>query len=84
MHVNLTSATAVNGDVDETIKNLFAYQPWTKDQEERGVKVRESLEAAFRVILENVPSCPTRTRAMNMLTDCRMLANAAITHNGKF
>jgi hypothetical protein len=68
------------GNVD----TAFTYQPWNSDQIARGEQVREALIAAAKAILRNVPECPQRTRALNNLVDARMIANAAITFDGRF
>lgn len=82
--VDLNRATDYNPDVHAAIGDLFEYHPWDKDQVYRGEVVRNALASAYRTIIDNVPPCPTRTRAMNMLLDARMLANAAITFEGKY
>ncbi len=58
---------------------LFDYHPWTEEQRLQGAPVREALKHAYMTIVRNVKSGPMRTRALNMITDCRMLANQAIT-----
>lgn len=68
----------------DNIDDAFTYQRWLPDQIEDGAQVREALVAAGKAILRNVPDTPLRTRALNCLVDCRMLANAAITHGGRF
>lgn len=63
----------------ENVVAVFTYQPWTEDQTARGQRIRDSLVAAAKVILTDVPECPARTRAINALVDARMLANSAIS-----
>lgn len=70
-------------EVLAAIDELFTYKDWDDEQRRAGKDVVEKLKAAYSTILANVPSCPTRTRALNMLVDCRMLANAAITFKGE-
>ena len=67
----------------EAIDDLFTYHPWTDAQIDKGAKVKEELKKAYLAILVHVPACPSRTRALNCLTDARMLANAAISFNGR-
>lgn len=67
------------GNVD----HAFTYQPWNGDQIQRGREVAAALVAAAKTLLRTVPECPTRTRALNHLIDARLLANAAITHDGR-
>jgi hypothetical protein len=67
-------------NVDET----FQYQPWNEEQQKAGHEVRDALVTAAKAMLKNIPETPLRTRALNALVDARMLANAAITFNGKF
>lgn len=66
------------------IRELFEYQTWDEKQTEAGNIVRNSLSSAYQMIIAVVPPSPTRTRALNKLVDARMLANAAITHKGRF
>jgi hypothetical protein len=82
--VDLTRATALGPEVVKTVDDLFIYHPWAEEQIARGSAVRSALQDAYEMIIEVVPPCPTRTRALNCLTDARMLANAAITHKGKY
>lgn len=68
----------------DNVESVFTYQPWRPDQTVRGRAVTAALIDAAKTILRNVPECPTRTRAINNLIDARMLANAAITHDGRY
>lgn len=70
-------------EVLAAIDELFTFKPWDEKQIDDGKKVREALADAYSCIIARVPSGPTRSRALNMLTDCRMLANAAITFKGE-
>ena len=70
-------------EVDREVENLFGYHPWTDEQKDAGKPVCEALAEAYKAILAHVPSSPTRTRALNAITDARMLANQAITFNGQ-
>lgn len=66
------------------VREAFTYQPWDANQQARGKAVTEALINAAEAVLQAVPECPTRTRALNNLVDARMLANAAITHEGRY
>ncbi len=66
------------------VADVFTYHEWTDEQKDAGREVRESIGDAFLSIMKNVPPSPSRTRALNHLIDARMLANAAITHGGKY
>ena len=68
----------------DNVEHAFTYQPWNEDQQRRGKEVTAALISAAKTIIANVPECPTRTRALNNLIDARMLANAAITHDGRY
>jgi hypothetical protein len=68
----------------ENVEEAFTYLPWNGDQSRRGKAVTQALIECAKTILQNVPECPTRTRALNHLIDCRMIANLAITHDGRF
>jgi hypothetical protein len=82
--IDLNRAEELTAAVSATVDDLFDYQRWNEDQTSRGRYVREALAQAVKVIISNVPPCPTRTRAINHLVDARMLANAAITHRGRY
>ena len=69
---------------EDNVREAFQYQPWNDEQQRAGGAVREALVMAAEVMLRNIPETPLRTRALNALVDARMLANAAITFNGKF
>ncbi len=69
--------------LDAAVKDLFSYHPWDEEQINRGAFVKEKLAEAYKALILHVPSCPSRTRALNALTDARMLANAAISFNGQ-
>lgn len=68
----------------QNVEHAFTYTQWNEEQVRRGCDVAATLIAAAKAILANVPECPTRTRALNNLIDARMLANAAITHDGLY
>lgn len=65
------------------ISELFTYRPWDEEQEMQGAKVNKHLQEAYLAIVMHVPPSPSRTRALNMITDARMLANQAITFKGE-
>lgn len=69
---------------EKNVEEAFQYQPWNDQQVAAGAEVRAALVTAAKAILKGVPETPLRTRALNALVDARMLANAAITFNGKF
>jgi hypothetical protein len=75
---------AEEGFARDEVDELFTYAAWDEDQKLAGKHVVDSLKAAFMEILIHVPPSPTRTRSLNCLVDARMLANAAITHKGKY
>lgn len=66
----------------ENLDEAFDYKPWNESQQNIGRLYKDCLKQAARVILENVPRSPLRTRTLNALADVRMLGNAAITHEG--
>lgn len=69
-------------DDDKLVDELFTFHAWTPGMVQEGQQIREDLAKAYKAILLLVPSSPSRTRALNCLTDCRMLVNTAITFNG--
>lgn len=64
----------------ENLDAAFDYAPWDDKQKMVGAEFKDALKTAAKVLLENVPRSPLRTRALNALFDVRMLGNAAITH----
>lgn len=70
-------------DLEEVATTLFTYHPWDEAQIKQGDNVRDALKEAYIAIVKSVPPCPTRTRALNLIVDARMLANAAITFCGE-
>lgn len=81
--VNRATAADAGPELDEAVKNLFTFHPWSATQVADGEKVRDAIAEAYKAVILNVPSSPTRTRALNALVDARMLANAAITFKGE-
>lgn len=79
MEINL--ATSIT---NEEVDSVMAYHPWDEAKIAQGGLVRESLGAALKIIIENVPPSPDRSAAIRKLRDCRMDCNSAITHNGAF
>lgn len=78
--------TRVYGDqpgLHEAVEDLFAYHGWSEDQKIRGDYVRKSLAEAYKTIVRHVKPCPGRTRALNAIVDSRMLANNAISFEGR-
>jgi hypothetical protein len=71
-------------EVAAAIETVFQYAPWTPEKIEAGGKVRQALAEAVKVIVANVPPCPTRTVAIRKIIEARMDCNAAITHDGRF
>ncbi len=67
-----------------SVHDMFQYHAWTPEQVEKGQKVRDALESAVLVIMDNVPPCPDRSVAIRKIREARMDANSAITHNGKY
>ena len=70
-------------EVAAAVKDLFKYHPWDDIKQSYGAEVRDALANAFLVVLANVPPGPTRSRALNCILDARMLANQAITFEGR-
>ena len=74
----------VSPEVEKEARDLYEYHPWTPKQTEAGEKVREALRQAHLTIVGNVPPGPDRTVALRKLRECRMDANSAISHSGRF
>lgn len=81
---NLNYANALTPEIRALIKERFTYKQWNDQQLEHGKMVTTAAIAFAETIIEHVPPCPTRTRVLNLIEDGRMMANAAITHGGKF
>lgn len=77
-------ASLANAAVREQVELAFDYRPWNEGQIAHGAAVRAALAAAFLAVIDHVPPCPTRSRALNMILDARMVANSALTHGGRF
>lgn len=82
--INLQRADGTEEGLAEQVHHLFTYHKWDDEQVLKGQHIRGALEDAYVAIIKHSPPCPTRTRALNMLVDARMLANAAITRGGKY
>ena len=68
----------------EVVDDMFVYHTWNNEDVEKGIKVREALASAVKVILTNVPEGPDRSVAIRKVREARMDANSAITHKGKY
>lgn len=82
--LNLNYAKELTEDVIALMKERFTYKQWTDEQVEHGRAVTEGAIEFALDIVQHVPPSATRTRALNLIEEARMLANAAITHGGKF
>ena len=80
----LNNAVCVSPEVAALVDDYFEYHPWDAQKVACGAAVRKALSDAVKVILDNVPPCPTRTVAIRKIAEARMDANSAITHGGKF
>jgi hypothetical protein len=83
LNLIVTRAAEITPEIVAAVERTFAYQPWDAEMIQRGEAVRRALADAVLVIIASVPPGPTRTRALNMCVDARMLANAAITFRGE-
>jgi hypothetical protein len=81
--MDFTRATELTPEVEKAIEDAFTYQPWNDKQTAAGIKVREALASAAKVIIREVPSGPDRTVALRKLRECRMDSNSAISFGGK-
>ena len=82
--MDITRATEVTQEVNDTVTDMFTYHAWTEEQKAAGERVRGVLASAFRAIIANVPPCPDRSAALRKIREARMDANSAITHGGKY
>lgn len=81
---SLNYARDLTPEVEALIIERFTYKQWTPEQVASGANVTNAAIAFAITIVTNVPPSATRTRALNLIEEARMLANAAITHDGKF
>lgn len=81
--IDLTRVQGETPDIRAAIITRFTNQPWKEDQAYAGNRVTSAAIEMASVIIANVPPSPMRTRALNELETCRMIANLAITHRGK-
>lgn len=72
------------GITEDNVEQVFRFAPWTPEKVALGKEVVDSLIAAVRVILRNVPAGPDRTVAIRKIREARMDCNSAITHDGQF
>jgi len=84
MPVDINRAGGCTPEVAATVDDMFEYHKWDEQQVANGVRVREALASAVKVIIDNVPPSPDRTVAIRKLRDARMDCNSAITHGGKY
>lgn len=82
--LNLNSATEVNQEVTDTVRDMFEYHPWDQESIAKGKLVRNALMEAVGVIIACVPPGPDRSVAIRKLREARMDCNSAITHGGKY
>lgn len=83
-NVDLNRVERLSPEVEAIVDDLFEYHPWDASKLAAGVAVRKVLADAVKVIINNVPPCPTRTVAIRKIVEARMDCNAAITHGGRF
>jgi hypothetical protein len=84
LHMDITRATHVDQETEKVIEDMFTYHAWDAKQQASGALIREALAHAFAVIIANAPPCPDRSAALRKLRECRMDANSAISHAGKY
>jgi len=82
--MDISRAAELTPEVEKTIDDMFEYHKWTDAQVAAGVRIRQALAAAVKVIIADVPPSPDRTVAIRKLRDARMDCNSAITHGGKY
>lgn len=71
-------------DIHQAVAERFTYKQWTPEQVERSKHITAAAIRLAEEIILNAPPGPMRTRAVNAVEEARMLANAAITHGGRF
>lgn len=82
--LNRADANTIKADeLSCLIDDLFTFHPWDDEKIAKGNAVKVHLKEAYKAVILNVPSSPTRTRALNAITDARMLVNQALTFDGR-
>lgn len=81
---DINRAVELTPEIEAAVNDMFQYHAWTPEQTAAGVRVRESLIAAVKVIIADVPASPDRSCAIRKLREARMDCNSAITHGGLF
>lgn len=81
---SLNYATVDTPDFRDLVAERFTYKQWTPGQVVAGQEVTQAAIDFGAALIALVPPSATRTRALNLVEEARMLANAAITHNGKY
>ncbi len=82
--LSLNYASGDTAEIRALIEERFTYKQWTAEQVAHGKAVTEAGIDFASAIVAHVPPSATRTRSLNLIEEARMLANAAITHDGKF
>lgn len=82
--IHLAAVTEVTPVVEATIKYVFDQHAWDEEQKARGARVRQALENAFRVILEDVEPSADRSCALRKVREATMDAYSGITHGGRY
>lgn len=82
--VDINRAASLTREVADTVDDMFLYHPWSPDQQEAGIIVRDALATAFKAIIEHVPPSPDRTVALRKIREARMDCNSAITFKGRY
>ena len=82
--IDLNRAIEASQEVLDAVNDQYEYHPWDEEKIMKGKRVRQALQEAAVVIIENVPAGPDRSTALRKLREARMDANSAITHDGKY
>lgn len=72
---------SVSKHTHEELANRFIHHPPHGDQAGRYAMVRDICLDAAKKIVELTPACAEQTRAINLLDDAMMRANAAIARH---
>lgn len=66
----------------EIIEELLTYHKPNAEQTEAYGEIATAAKDFMTTIIVQCPPGPARSRALNMVADARMVANASITHGG--
>jgi hypothetical protein len=81
---DVNRAERLNKDVSNSIRDMFEYREWDREQQNNGTAVRDALVKAAETIVDHVPPSADRTTAIRKLRQVSADCNNAISHRGQY